>query len=296
MAAVARAPVLGVFDSGVGGLSVLRALRAQLPAAHLLYVADQAHIPYGRRSRDEIVTFAHGITRFLLNQGAEVVVVACNTATAAAIDALRASFPQVPFVGIEPAIKPAARKTRSGVIGVLATQTTFRLPRYAALVQRFARPLQVLQDPCPGLVERIEAGDLDGPAVRAILKRALGPMLRRGADVLVLGCTHYPFVEPLLRSLVGPRVAILDPAPAVARRAAHLLRQQGRALAMSEHGRVRFFTTATADRLANAVTRLLGWPRPAVQVLRWQGSSLRLVPPPSASSPLSAREVAECLG
>ncbi len=265
---------IGVFDSGVGGLSVLRALRQQLPQVALWYVADQAHVPYGRRSRAEIVAFAHGITRFLLAQGVHMVVVACNTATAAAIDELRRTFPQVPFVGIEPAVKPAARATRSGVIGVLATQTTFRLPRYAALLRRYAPQARVLEDPCPGLVEHIEAGEVDGPRVRAILQRAVEPMLRAGADVFVLGCTHYPFVEPALRALVGPQARILDPAPAVARRVAFVARQQGWAPLAAGPGEATFFSTGDPARLARAVERLLGWPRPAVQGLRWQGGAL----------------------
>ncbi len=264
-------PVIGLFDSGVGGLSVLRAVRARLPHARLLYLADQTHVPYGRRARSDIVAYARGITRFLRAQGADLVVVACNTATAAAIDDLRAEFPQVPFVGIEPAVKPAAQATRTGVIGVLATQTTFRLPRYAALVHRFAPHLRVLEDPCPGLVERIEAGDLDGPRVRAILRRAVTPMLRAGADTFVLGCTHYPFVAPALRALVGPGARILDPAPAVARQVVRVLAAQGLGGNGSEpDGEVRFFTTGEPNRLAAAVQRLLAWPRrPRVTALRW---------------------------
>ena len=277
MHTAADGPVIGLFDSGVGGLSVLRAVRAQVPQARLLYLADQAHVPYGRRSRAQIRAYARGITRFLLAQGVQVIVVACNTATAAAIDTLRAEFPGVPFVGIEPAVKPAAQATRRGVVGVLATQATFRQPRYATLVRRFAPHVRVLEDPCPGLVERIEAGEVDGPQVRAILRRAVGPMLQAGADTFVLGCTHYPFARAALQDLVGPEVRILDPAPAVARQVVRVLARLGWSgePGSARAGEVAFFTTGDPAALAAAVQRLLGWPRPSVVTpLRWQGAAL----------------------
>ncbi|RME06215.1 MAG: glutamate racemase, partial [Anaerolineae bacterium] len=168
--------MIGVFDSGVGGLSVLREIRRQLPHANVLFLADQAHVPYGPRPLEEVRAFAEGITRYLLQQGAGVIVLACNTASAAALRYLRHIYPEVPFVGMEPAVKPAAERTRSGVVGVLATPATFQGELYASVLERFARGVTVLQDTCPGLVEQIERGDLDGERTRAILERALRPM------------------------------------------------------------------------------------------------------------------------
>ncbi len=244
-------PLIGVFDSGVGGLSVLRALRRQLPALPALYLADQGHVPYGPRPLLEVRAFAEGITRFLLARGAGVIVVACNAASAAALAHLRQAFPEIPFVGMEPAVKPAAEQTRSGVVGVLATPATFQGALYASVVERFAHGVTLLQDTCPGLVQRIESGDLSGPQTRAILERALQPMLARGIDKVVLGCTHYPFVIPLIEEIAGPTVQVIDPAPAVARQVERVLRAQGRpapsALPGSQPAPYRFFTTGQPE-------------------------------------------------
>ena len=218
-----KAPVIGVFDSGVGGLSVVRALRQQLPVQALVYVADQAHVPYGPRTLEEVRAFSEEITRFLLAQGATLVVVACNTASAAALHHLRKTFPETPFVGMEPAVKPAAEQTRSGVVGVLATPATFQGALYASVVERFAQGVTVLQDTCPGLVKEIEAGRVQGAEARHILEKALLPMLAQGLDTVVLGCTHYPFVIPLIKEITGPAVRVIDPAPAVARQVGRLL-------------------------------------------------------------------------
>ena len=218
-----QAPAIGIFDSGVGGLSVLRAVRSLLPCHPLIYLADQAHVPYGAHSREEVRAFSEGITRFLLEKGAQIIVVACNSASAAALHPLRESLPEVPFVGMEPAVKPAAAATQSGVIGVLATPVTFQGELYASVVERFARDVKVLQDACPGLVQQIEAGQLNSPETRAILERALNPMLAQGADTVVMGCTHYPFVIPLIEEIAGPSVQVIDPAPAVARQTSRML-------------------------------------------------------------------------
>ncbi|HRE29622.1 MAG TPA: glutamate racemase, partial [Anaerolineales bacterium] len=184
--------MLGVFDSGVGGLSVVRHLLRALPEAGVVYVADTAHVPYGPRSLAEVRAFSHAITRYLLDLGASEIVVACNTASAAALKSLRESFPGVPFVGMEPAVKPAAEQTHSGVVGVLATPATFQGELFASVVERFARDVRVLRQTCPGLVEQIEAGRLDTPDTEALLRGWLEPMLQEGIDALVLGCTHYP--------------------------------------------------------------------------------------------------------
>lgn len=261
---------IGVFDSGVGGLSVLRAIRGLLPARPVIYFADQSHVPYGPRSLEEVRRFSEAITRFLLDRGAEIVVVACNTASAAALHSLRQTFTGVPFVGMEPAVKPAAETTHTGVVGVLATPATFQGELYASVVERFANGVTLLQDTCPGLVGRIEAGELDSPGTRRILEAALEPMLERGIDTVVLGCTHYPFVIPLIREIAGPGVRVIDPAPAVARQAARLLGEAGTG---SGSGRLRFYTSGEAAGLESLLVRLLG-ETGEVQTLTWKGDSL----------------------
>ena len=193
----------------------------------MIYLADQAHVPYGARTKEEVREFAVGITRFLLSQGAQEIVVACNAASAAALYHLREAFPEVPFVGMEPAVKPAASTTHSGVIGVLATPVTFQGELFASVVERFAKDVTILKDTCPGLVKQIEDGQLDSPETRAILERALEPMMAAGIDTVVMGCTHYPFIIPLVQQIVGPNVQVIDPAPAVARQAGRLLEARG---------------------------------------------------------------------
>ena len=207
---------IGVFDSGVGGLSVLRHVRAMLPGEDLLYVADSAHAPYGDKSVQFIEARAVAIAEFLVARDAKALVVACNTATAAAIAALRQRF-DLPIVGMEPAVKPAAEATRSGVIGVLATSGTLESGKFAELVQRFGSQARVIVQPCPGLVEQVELGDLAGPLTRRLLEGFIAPLLDAGADTLVLGCTHFPFLQPLLRELVGGEVAVIETGAAVAR-------------------------------------------------------------------------------
>lgn len=230
-------PVIGVFDSGVGGLSVLSAIWKEQPHAVTLYLADQAHVPYGLRPESEVREYAEGITRYLLVQGAEVIVVACNTASAAALEHLRKIFNDVPFVGMEPAVKPAVEKTSSAVVGVLATPATFQGALYASVVERFAGSVKIIQHTCPGLVEQIENGLLISTFTRDILEDALQPMLEQGVDTIVLGCTHYPFVIPLIQDIAGPEVRVIDPAPAVARQ---VRRTVGRQIKDSKEGYAQF--------------------------------------------------------
>lgn len=237
---------IAIFDSGVGGLSVLKAVRRQHPAKNLLYLADQAHVPYGPRPIEEIRAFSQAITRYLLSQEAKLVVVACNTASAAALNSLRESFPHVPFVGMEPAVKPAAEQSESGVVGVLATPATFQGELYNSVVERFANGVQVLTDTCPGLVEQIEAGNLNGGETRRILKEVLEPMRAKGIDRVVLGCTHYPFVIPLIEEIVGPGVQVIDPAPAIARQVKRLLEEHRLGNGSGEKGDTRLLTTGDA--------------------------------------------------
>lgn len=264
---------VGVFDSGVGGLSVLRHLRAELPAERFLFVADQAHIPYGPRPAREILTFTAAITRFLLARRAKLIVVACNTATTAALDSLRQMFPDVPFVGMEPAVKPAAAQTRSGVVGVLATPGTFNSDRYASLMARFGAGIRVYEDPCVGLVQLIETGAQASDETRALLRRVVEPMLAAGADTLVLGCTHYPFVRPLLAEIAGEDVTIIDPAPAVARQARTVLQKHQQLSPATQRGMLRCYTTGDPPHLARLVAGLLGSKCRALAA-RWQGDVL----------------------
>jgi glutamate racemase len=249
---------IGIFDSGVGGLSVLRAVRDLLPHEDVLYLADQAHIPYGPRQKADIRDFSFGITEFLLAQGAKLIVVACNTASAAALHELRACFTGVPFVGMEPAVKPAAAVTRTGRVGVLATPTTFAGEMYAALVDRFARGIDIYQNTCQGLVEQIERGELDSPATQTILQEALTPMLAEGVDTVVLGCTHYPFVIPLIESITGPEVRTIDPAPAIARQTQRLLAEHDWLNPGEAQGALQFFTSGEPNVLQGLLPRLLG--------------------------------------
>jgi glutamate racemase len=214
---------IGIFDSGVGGLSIAAAIHSLLPEQPILYLADQANVPYGPRSLEEVRQLAIGISLYLRGQGARLIVVACNTASAAALSHLRSALPDLPFVGMEPAVKPAVERTISGKVGVLATPATFQGALYASLLERFAREVTIFEDTCPGLVAEIEAGRTEGPEARRILAEAIEPMLSKGVDRLVLGCTHYPFVIPLIRSIAGPDVEVIDPSPAVARQVERVL-------------------------------------------------------------------------
>lgn len=209
--------MIGVFDSGVGGLSVLRKIFQELPGVPVIYFADQVHVPYGARPLEEVRAYAEGITRYLLDYGSLIIVAACNTASAAGLHYLRGMYPDVHFVGMEPALKPAAEKTSSGVVGVLATPATFQGALYASVVERFSGGIKLVQQTCPGLVSQIEKGELDTLETRRILEGAILPMRSAGVDTIVLGCTHYPFVIPLIEQIAGPQVRVIDPAPAVAR-------------------------------------------------------------------------------
>lgn len=264
---------IGIFDSGIGGLSVLRSIQTVLPGEALIYVADQAHVPYGTRFLNEVRAFSEGITNYLLDQGVKLIVVACNAASAAALHYLRRVFPQVPFVGMEPAVKPAAEHTESGIVGVLATPATFQGELYASVVERFANGVVVLQNTCPGLVMEVDTGHLDTPKVHAILKKALKPMLAQGIDTVVLGCTHFPFVIPAIEDIVGPQVRVIDPAPAIARQTKRLLEVSGLINPDMQIKQALFLTTGSPARMETLLPRLLG-NSGEVHPLRWEGSNL----------------------
>jgi glutamate racemase len=240
---------IGVFDSGVGGISVLRAIRAQMPEESVIYFGDQGHIPYGSRSTEQIRNFSEAITKFLLEQDAKIIVVACNTASAAALKYLREKFPQVQFVGMEPAVKPAAEHTQTGKVGVLATPATFQGALYASVVERFANGVELFQNTCTGLVQQIEQGNLNGKKTREILEDALLPMLEKNIDTVVLGCTHYPFVIPLIEEVVGENVRVIDPAPAVAKQIKRLLEAGGMKSQSADRGSVKFYTSGDPESL-----------------------------------------------
>ena len=265
---------IGLFDSGVGGLSIWRQVVHALPSEPLLYVADQAHVPYGHRSAAEIQAHSQAIADYLVAEGCKAIVVACNTASAVALEPLRQRFPQLPILGLEPAVKPAVQLTRSGVVGVMATPATFQGQLYRATVGRYATAVQVVEQVCVGLAELVEQGELEGPDCDARLMGYLEPMLAAGADTIVLGCTHYPFVIESIRRLVGPSMAVVDPAPAVARHLADVLAREG-LLAPAERGplepasRYRFATTASPSDFNRALSRLVGVSSSS-QALIWQ--------------------------
>lgn len=267
------APV-GIFDSGVGGLSVLREIVHQLPHEDIIYIADQSHVPYGRRTLEEVRGYAVGITEYLLSKKAKIIVLACNTASAAALKYLRQIYPSVPFVGMEPAIKPAAETTRSGAVGVLATPATFQGELYASVIERFAQGVTIYQHTCPGLVQQIEQGDFNSSVSRKILEEALLPMLAANIDTVVLGCTHYPFVIPLIQAIVGDRVRVIDPAPAVARQTYRLLEQRNLLKDSATSGQLRFTTSGEPAFLQTFLDQI-GFQADMVHRVRWDG--LRLV-------------------
>jgi len=258
-----QAPCIGVFDSGVGGLTVLRELHRQLPGVPLRYVADAAHAPYGEKSPDEIVQRSLKIAAHLQEQGAALLVVACNTATAHAIQALRERWPQLPVVGTEPGIKPAVLASRTGRVGVLATPATLESARFKSLVERHAAGAQIVQQPCPGLAHAIEQGRFDEPALLALVERFCTPLRAAGVDTVLMGCTHYPLIRPLLQQALGAEVQLLDIETAVARQAARLWTippPAGEELP-------RLATTGDAGALTRFVSVALGWHEARVESL-----------------------------
>jgi glutamate racemase len=249
---------IGVFDSGIGGLSVLRAIHKLLPSQPTFFLADQAHVPYGVRTLEQVRSFSEGITRFLIKQGAELIVVACNTASAAALHHLRNTFPTMPFVGMEPAVKPAAESTKTGVVGVLATPATFQGELYASVVERFARDVKIIQDTCPGLVSQIEKGKLDNVETIQILRNAIVPMLSQNIDTIVLGCTHYPFVIPQIKQIAGAGVRVIDPAPAIARQTARILEENGNINPSCDNPNRTYYTSGDITLMRSLVQKLSG--------------------------------------
>ncbi len=268
--------LIGIFDSGVGGLSVWREITRLVPQAKTIYLADQFHVPYGTRSLEEVRLFAEGITRFLLDQGANPIVIASNTTSAAALQNVRSLFPDVSFVGMEPALKPAIQKTRTGVVGVIATQVTFQGDLFANLLEKYANSIRVIPQACPGLVEAVEAGALDTPETRELLQKYLSPMLVAGMDQLVLGCTHYPFLVPAIERVIGTGVEVIDPAASVALQTIRMLKQQPLDTNLQEAHQV-FYTSGDPAIFTRMIRRLLPTLTEKtleVRAVRWQENKL----------------------
>lgn len=255
---------VGVFDSGVGGLSVLRAIRRELPHEDLLYIGDSGCAPYGDRPAAFVKERAIAMTQFLVEQKAKAVVVACNTATAIAVQTLRLRF-DIPVVAIEPAVKPAASRTRSRVVGVLATTGTVSSPKMAKLLADYGRDVEFLIQPCPGLADQVEKGELSADETCAMVERYVRPLTDKGADILVLGCTHYPFLRPLIEEIAGPAVEVIDPATAVAQELRRRLETNRLLRDTTESGSEKFWTTGAVDEVAPIVRQLWG---KSVQVSR----------------------------
>lgn len=246
---------VGVFDSGVGGLTVLRAIKDQLPFENLLYIADSGHAPYGERESSFIADRCHAIASFLCRQPVKAIVIACNTASVVAIETLRAEF-DIPIVGIEPAIKPAASITRSGVVGVLATSRTLQSAGLQKLCDLYGQNVEIKLQACTGLVERIEQSQLNSDGTREMLNGFVQPLLEANADTIVLGCTHYPFVQNVIQSIAGESVSVIEPGAAVARQLNSRLTDLNLNRPSSQPGSVTFYTTGSAGSEANVISSL----------------------------------------
>ncbi|WP_161822266.1 glutamate racemase [Sporotomaculum syntrophicum] len=255
---------IGIFDSGVGGISVLKEIRLLMPGEDILYYADSAHCPYGAQPPEYIRLRTTAITRFLIDAGAKLIVAACNTASIASLDYLRHEF-QIPIVGMEPAIKPAAKITRNGKIGVLATGVTLNGDRFNSLLTRFADNIEVINVPCPGLVEQVETGQLDTPETAELLSNFLQPLITGDVDTVVLGCTHYPFLRPLVEAIMGTGVTVIDTGCAVAKRVYQVLQEED-LLADTPPGKATetFYTSGDADLVRQVIRHL--WQHPNISV------------------------------
>lgn len=254
---------IGVFDSGIGGLSVLRHIQLALPQEHLLYVADSGFAPYGGKPESVIVARTLAIAEFLLARGAKALVVACNTATGAAIQGLRERYPALPIVGVEPGLKPAAAITKSGRVGVLATERTLGGVKFNLLHEQItaATGVHFLLQPCIGLADQVEKGELRSAATAVLVQRYVAPLLEAGADTLVLGCTHYPFLQPAIENVAQgtgkPEINVIDTGEAVARQLKRMLSEYGLSRQSAENGFLKCFTTGSETTLTNALVKLL---------------------------------------
>ncbi|MGH8550563.1 MAG: glutamate racemase [Methylococcales bacterium] len=254
-----RSTPIGLFDSGVGGLSVARHIQRELPSERLLYIADSAYVPYGTKTAAEVEERAVKLSRYLIQRRVKALVVACNTATAAAITRLR-SLHTIPIIGMEPAVKPAVSMTRSGVIGVLATAGTLTSEKFTRLQTEFGQEVRIITQACPGLVELVEKGDLDGPETRQLAAEYLGKLISRGADTVVLGCTHYPFLLPLFRRISGPDIEILDTGLPVTREVRRQLEARNLVAARGKLGGLEILSSGDLEVARTITSRLWGSP------------------------------------
>ena len=252
-----RSQPIGVFDSGVGGISVLKHIRAALPAENLLYCADSRFAPYGNKSPELIRERSIFLADFLIAQGAKALVIACNTATAAAVTTLRERY-SLPIIGMEPAVKPAAAATKTGVVGVLATSGTLKSAQFAALLESYGQNVKVVTEACHGLVERIEQGEVATDATKELIARYLKPLQAANADTIVLGCTHYPFVRPLIEQLVGAEITLIDTGAAVARQLQKRLAEQNLLAEDCMSAGVEFWTNSSAADSKQVISQLWG--------------------------------------
>ena len=252
--------MIGIFDSGIGGLSVFREIRKVLPEQSYVYYSDTAHCPYGEKTREYIIDRARAITRFLLDKGCEIIVVACNTATAAAIATLREEF-QIKFIGMEPAIKPAAQATKTGVVGVLATAGTLKATKYIDTRVRWAENVRIVEHIGQGFVELVEKGITTGPDAESTVRTSLIPLLDAGADMIVLGCTHYPFLSETISKVASEayperNIEIIDPAPAVARHLIEVMVEEGVQTASKEGFHIELHASGDSATLLATYNRL----------------------------------------
>jgi glutamate racemase len=274
---------IGIFDSGLGGLSVLRAIQSLLPGEDIIYVADSGYAPYGERDDDFIADRSNAIGEWLLHQGAKALVVACNTATAQAVHLLRA-WASMPVVGVEPGLKPAATLSVSGIAGVLATAATLRSDKFRRLLAEHQSRCRFICQPGHGLVEAIERGETDSPELLALLERYLAPMLAEGADTLVLGCTHYPFIDAAIQRASGKQLALIDTSAAIAQQLARLLRERNLLSPTGPHARTRLCSTGDGRQLQAVAHRLLGLETTVEQLSIASRRTMPDEPAPSAAS------------
>jgi glutamate racemase len=262
--------MIGFFDSGVGGLSIYRAVHQLLPQFATMYIGDHAHVPYGTRTHQQVRQFTTAIIQFLINHNANPIIIACNTASGASLQYLRNEYPDINFIGLVPAIKPAAETTRTGRIGVLATPGTFRGKLYMQVKTQFASDVVVYQDTCSGLVEEIENGRVFQPTARTILEHALKPMMAMNIDRLVLGCTHYPFAVEVIRDIIGDQIEIIEPGQAIGRRTQFIIDSNPSLQTPEDMPSYRFLSTGNTSVLTNALACLLGWHDVQVEPLVWR--------------------------